>query len=313
MVVQSLALIAFHLDSYDGVDNAGTAAATTVMLQEFVKDGPQTARTHQQHQPVVGTSMSAEEIEATRAYVESFKTLDRPLIFFHIPKTAGTAIEYAAGKQDIPWGSCLFNHKPKRDICKYPSEVEWPRHVGWWHLPSQLFPLAHINPYQGAELFGVIRNPYDRLVSEYYYTCTLKVFAWRPDQCKRERLFEKAYMNEWLQDKLSDRDTDPALAYLTDNGHFTPQYDFVFGPNDVRMLDHVLMLDDTLPDQFSRLMTRFSLPHVELEKLNALGAQARDSDEHLTVGDLDEKTVKAIHESYPHDFDLGYSKIKTVS
>ena len=46
------------------------------------------------------------------------------LLFFHIPKTAGTAIEYAAGvnpDHPLAWGSCRFNHKPKRDICHYPQ------------------------------------------------------------------------------------------------------------------------------------------------------------------------------------------------
>jgi hypothetical protein len=69
------------------------------------------------------TSFSlADEAAASRDYVASFKRIGRPLKFFHIPKTAGTAIEYAAGKKRISWGSCLFNHKPKRDICRYPTD-----------------------------------------------------------------------------------------------------------------------------------------------------------------------------------------------
>jgi hypothetical protein len=268
---------------------------------------------HQQKTQTQRPAISEKEREESLAYVNSFHKLERPLKFFHIPKTAGTAIEFAAGEQAIPWGSCLFNHKPKRDICNYPSEVEWPQHVGWWHLPTQLFPLAHINPYQDAELFAVIRDPFDRAVSEFHYICTLKVFDWRPDQCQRKRLFEKDYMNQWLRDKLEDRETDdPALAYLTDNGHFTPQYEFIFGPNDVRMVDHVLRLDDTLSVEFSRLMEAFSLDQVQLKKLNALGAEARDSDKHLTVNDLDVDTVNSIHKIYPRDFELGYEKKNIV-
>lgn len=69
-----------------------------------------------------------DERKAARAYVKSFKKLGRPLIFLHIPKTAGTAIEFAAGKKRIAWGSCLFNHKPKRDICRYPAGAECTYH-----------------------------------------------------------------------------------------------------------------------------------------------------------------------------------------
>lgn len=65
-----------------------------------------------------------EQIDAALSYVQSIEKVERKLIFFHIPKTAGTAIEYAAGTKHIPWGSCLFNHKPKRDICQYPGTEE---------------------------------------------------------------------------------------------------------------------------------------------------------------------------------------------
>jgi hypothetical protein len=65
-----------------------------------------------------------DEFKKARAYLHSFHDMKRSLIFFHIPKTAGTAIEYAAGKKKIPWGSCRFRHKPRRDICNYPKRGE---------------------------------------------------------------------------------------------------------------------------------------------------------------------------------------------
>jgi len=188
-----------------------------------------------------------------------------------------------------------------------------PGHIGWWHLPSQLFPLANANPYQNAELFGVIRNPYDRMVSEFYYICTLKVFDWRPNQCDRSKLFDKEYMNEWLSNKLQNRKRDSGMAYVMDNGHFTPQYEFIFGPHEVRMLDYVLRMDDdtesSLADDFERLMNAFNLKNdVQLEKLNALGAAARGGT-HLDVYDLNRNTLQWIHYVYPDDFALGgYAK-----
>jgi len=112
--------------------------------------------------------MEQEKAKALK-YVQQFKSNQkRSLKFFHVPKAAGTAIEHVAGEQEqLAWGSCLFNHKPKRDICTYPEDsIEWPRNYGWWHLPAQLFPMARSNPYQGAELFAIVRDPFDRLVSE---------------------------------------------------------------------------------------------------------------------------------------------------
>jgi hypothetical protein len=304
LISQSLVLILFHAEL-----RKADIIHVNSWFQEFVAtDRPNILAKQQTQRQRQRPAISEEDRETSLAYVNSFHKLDRPLKFFHIPKTAGTAIEFAAGENKIPWGSCLFNHKPKRDICNYPSETEWPWHVGWWHLPTQLFPLANIDPYKDAERFAVIRDPYDRAVSEFYYICTLKVFDWRPDQCQRERLFDKDYMNQWLRDKMEDSEAIPALTYLTDNGHFTPQYEFIFGPHDVRMIDHVLRLGDTLSDEFSQLMEGFSLDHVQLKRLNALGAEARDSDQHLTVNDLDEDTLNSIHKIYPRDFDLGYEK-----
>lgn len=145
------------------------------------------------------------------------------------------------------------------------------------------------------------------MVSEFYYICTLKVFDWRPDQCDRSKLSDPNYMNEWLTRKLNDREQDSGLAFLIDNGHFTPQYDFIFGPNEVRMVDHVLtMNEETLADDFHTLMKAFDLTKVQLQKLNALGAAARgNSDTHLDVNHLDATALRSINEMYRNDFSLG--------
>ena len=76
------------------------------------------------------------------------------------------------------------------------------------------------------------------------------------------------------------------------------------------MIDYVLKLDDNLERDFRRLMQAFSLDHVELEKLNALGATARGSEKSsLQVKNLDRDTLACIHELYAKDFaDLGYSR-----
>lgn len=161
----------------------------------------------------------------------------------------------------------------------------------------------------------MIRDPYDRMVSEFYYICTLKVFDWRPNQCDRAQLTNATYMNQWLTRKIRNRARgNSGLSYLTDNGHFTPQYDFIVGPNQVRMIDYVLtMTEETLADDFARLMRAFGLSHVQLQKLNALGASARGpTSTHLGVEDLDETTLKTIHEMYPLDFALGNYAMRTV-
>lgn len=145
------------------------------------------------------------------------------------------------------------------------------------------------------------------MVSEFYYICTLKVFDWRPDQCDRSRLLDANYMNEWLRQKIQNRKHDSGLAYVLDNGHFTPQYDFIYGPHNVRMLDYVLQMDDgELSTDFPKLMQGFGLDKVQLEKVNALGAAERDGDtHHLDVQHLDPSSQQWIQDLYGNDFVIG--------
>jgi Sulfotransferase family len=299
LVFQGVSFVAFH----SSMRKADTQQASAPTASAFVNHKADSAR----------DLTDAGPLEQAVLYVNSFHSLDRRLTFFHVPKTAGTAIENAAGEHHINWGSCMFKHKPRRPICNYPGDHDWPINVGYWHLPVQFFPLAQTDPYQAAELFGVIRHPYDRMVSEFYYICTLKVKDWRPDQCDRTRLSESGYMNEWLSQKLKRRkqgsDKSTANEYLLDNGHFTPQYEYVVGPHQVRMLDHVLRLDGDLNNDFQALMQAYNLQSVQLRKINAIGAESREQTAALDIHDLHQSTMDLIYESYPHDFsEFSYSR-----
>lgn len=116
-------------------------------------------------------------------------------------------------------------------------------------------------------------------------------------------------MNQWLQNKLSHKNFSDAKTYLQDNGHFTPQYDFLVNRHGVRMVDYVLRMEE-LPEQFHKLMDAYSLNiRMAEQKMNA----ARNSTTHLEVQDLDETTIKAVRRVFPHDFDLSAKYKRTPS
>jgi hypothetical protein len=103
------------------IENHHAIRSSTIEQQDSSNDNDVVVATKDDKPPVFSLD---DELRDANAYLHSFRDFKRSLIFFHIPKTAGTAIEYAAGQQHIPWGSCRFRHKPKRDICNYPKRGE---------------------------------------------------------------------------------------------------------------------------------------------------------------------------------------------
>src|SRR4051812_42436098 len=76
--------------------------------------------------------------------------------FVHITKTGGTSIEEVGKSNGMLWGRYDDNIKD----CKTLFEVN----PAYWHTPIRFF---EKNPYtKNNILFTVVRNPYERIVSE---------------------------------------------------------------------------------------------------------------------------------------------------
>ena len=75
------------------------------------------------------------------------------LCFIHIPKTAGSSVEKMLG-----WSGekhLIGKINPKYNVC--------PQHLYWQELQQEV---PEVVDYIK---FSIVRNPYDRLVSEYHY------------------------------------------------------------------------------------------------------------------------------------------------
>lgn len=166
-----------------------------------------------------------------------------------------------------------------------------------------------INPYENADLFAVIREPMDRLLSEFYYICRKEVNKnWKAVECDKSRIHDSTYLNEWIYSKIgvpanttgSHRMTPE--DYLDHNGHFTPQYDFLVSRMaEIRMVDYVLRMDDSLEDDFATLMEAYDIPAaMPPHKRNA----ARNETHDLVPNHYDAATLAAIERKYREDLDL---------
>ena len=252
------------------------------------------------------------------------------LEFVHIPKTGGTAVELAGAQAGIQWGMCHFrtlppDYAPNKQItpkirekyagCFQPliPRHQYPSIAGEkWHLPPpwllhDTFP-SEQNFYRhaGVALFAVVRNPYTKLLSEYY--CPWSGY------CRNDK--NEATLNSFLQDKLrcatgSNRTHGKILT------HMIPQVEFIFdmeaqqqsAPKQV--VNHVLFHED-LAAEMGILMVNYDMPPLILQLISdgINRGQTGSNHQRMGIANLTLATVELIHLNYELDFDLlGYKRI----
>jgi chondroitin 4-sulfotransferase 11 len=124
---------------------------------------------------------------STRIYDHNNMPINHQLncIFIHIPKVAGTSISRAFGF--LPEG--LHNLSGK--ITKEEENTYGLRGYGWWHhIPLfEVKKLVDQEKFDNYFKFAFVRNPWDRLISMYFY------------QEQTNRLENRPSFSEWLLSK----------------------------------------------------------------------------------------------------------------
>jgi len=205
------------------------------------------------------------------------------LEFIHIVKNAGTSIENAAAKEGIAWGACHFH---QFHHCLYVNpDLEWNGGSQWHSLPQSFSE----NPYEDAETFAVVRNPYARVISYYYYVNRVQDMSY---------LNNKNRLNEFVLQVLKKRHTGllPASEYIYDN------------KSGKKIIDHVLNFETLDSDgKFDKLMKKFNLDI----KLPEKSVNQRKDGSHLTADELTKESIDYINDYYGKDFVLfGYQFMK---
>lgn len=187
----------------------------------------------------------------------------KDLKFVHITKTAGTSIELAGLASGIAWG---MNHKE----------------YGWWHeIPTR----KSKELIDQHEWFAVVRNPYERIVSEFH--CVWGRARREEETRTAIETGDKELFNRVVREKIRARSIR--------GDHYTEQHKYLV--EGIKILRF-----ENLQEEFSKLMSEKGL-EVSLGKSNV-------SEKKFSYQDFDKNTISVINEVYKEDFLLfGYSRL----
>ena len=197
----------------------------------------------------------------------------KELKFIHITKNAGTSIENIAFEKNINWGRYDTEYKLKTN-----------QRNSWWHKV--------INKSPKYDWFLVVRNPYERLISEFY--CKFN----KIEKCIWSSIDKDKYTKEDFNNFIKNR----IVNWKNFHGHYMPQS--IHLQDDVKI--HVLKYEK-LENDFNDLMKIYNLDLILNKHDNKADIKK------FTVNDFDTDTIKLINDIYYDDFEYFYPNEKILS
>lgn len=223
-----------------------------------------------------------------------YKENNTNVTFIHIPKNAGSSIEYTGYKNGYRWGKYYFyNFKIVYIVDKlviffktnYTSALPF----GIPLVPRFLKPIHHIpiNYKKSKKLinnkvsFMVVRNPYNKILSNYKFFYKEK----------------KIDINEFVKNNILGLKNNNKTKEYT-NYFFIPQHEYLLHNTEVLKFEN-------LHTDFKEFCKRHNLKDMELSKINV-----SNNKNVANIKGLNAETLKLINEFYSKDFELfGYKKI----
>ena len=199
----------------------------------------------------------------------------KELKFIHITKTGGTSIEDIGNAHGKKWGRFHSEYKAKdRRNCRWNDR---------WHDKFILLP---DNLKLKYDWFVIIRNPYERIISEYY--C-----RWGGWGIKNKLKSSKEKFNDNIKKKILKN-------HKKMSSHWVPQHFYI----DLNVKIHIIKYEN-LTEEFNELMKKYNYD-ITLNKHSNKGKKK------FTLNDLSDEVISLINNIYDKDFEMfGYKKINT--
>ena len=190
----------------------------------------------------------------------------KPLRFIHIAKTGGQSIATVARDQvGLSWGT-------------------FDREYGIGYMCHELLSnVKNLDIIDKHDWFMVVRNPYERMVSQYNWYVT--------------RLSEEIEVNTYLHRELENY--DPQFTRF--RCHFIAQHSYLQPQYNIRVLRY-----ENLEREFNTLMKEYGYNIILNKKVNV-------SKKIASLADLTLETIELINRVYEKDFTtFGYEMVHSV-
>lgn len=190
--------------------------------------------------------------------------MNKQLKFIHITKTAGTSIEDIGYRYSILWG-------------------RFHKEYGYWH---EFFPNKSHSLKDKYDWFTVVRNPYTRVVSEFY---------WEHSKIRHRTKYTQSVdlFNRIIRDKIIHRSAT--------GDHWSDQYKYI----DNKYKIYVLKFE-TLQTDFQNLMNYYNL-NLRLDQFSNKTRTKIFDDSYLN-----KETIELINNIYDKDFTYFNYKKRTI-
>lgn len=192
-----------------------------------------------------------------------FRHEGKIVLFVHIPKTGGTAVEHFL--KSGPVGCALHAQKKVWMKSITPQHLHWKVLEKW--VPEGFYDAA----------FCVVRNPYARIASEY---------RWRKQTVREGGVKD---FNSWVAARLREYRKD---KFICDN-HIRPQVDFVGEPV------VVFRLEDGLEAPINHALDLLGVTGMDLAELKNLKSNKTSVKAPLKAS---RQTLEALADFYREDF-----------